>query len=461
MRFFQKHKLEILIFFLAFFVKLITLFLITYREGIGVLSESDALVYIQIAKNILNYRVFSWSQNLPLIPDSFRMPIFPLLLAFIFSLTQKIWLVSIVNNLFSAITCVLVFLVAKKVFNQKIGLLAALVLALEPYMAVYTNFVLIEPIFTLFLVITVYFFVDFLKFNNLKSFYLSIIFLGLFMLTKPFASYSFFIFFSIALIKILTQKIKLFTLKQVSLAGVLLFLILSPWLIRNKLVFNHFSLNSSRDFNLYHWYAPIIYAKENNIPRSDAIHLFYQKTVENFPNTKSEELHNFQFSPYFRKEALKIILSNPLGYAKLHLVGVGYFFLTNGYRSMLMRLFGITEGKIIADPVSVFANQGIEGLISYINSLGAKPIILIIVGFFLVLIINFFFVVNLFFIKKSDSFLSEILLYVLIFYFAFLIGPLASAAYKYPVQPLILLLASAGFFRCFNFWQEKLRKGGI
>lgn len=453
MKFLKEHKLEILIFFVAFFIQLAAFFLMIQQEGVDVFSESDAKIYIQIAKNILNYKVFSWSQEMPLIPDSFRMPLYPLFLAFIFSFTSKIWFVSIIHNILSAATCVLIFLIGKKVFNQKVGLLAAFILALEPHRAVYSNFVLTEPLFTFFLVVTIYFFIDFLKFDNKKSFYVSVVFLGLFILTKPIAQYSWLIFFWIALVKILVQKVQKIEglgLKQIVLAGFLLFLILLPWLIRNEIVFNHFALNSSRNFNLYHWYVPIIYAKQHNIPRSDTIHLFYEKTAKKFPSLREEHLHNFEFSSYFHRKALEIISSDPLGYLKLHLVGSSYFFLTTGYRSKLMRLFGIPGGEMTVDPISLLSNYGLKGIIDYIN-------LIVIFGLFLILIINFFFWINIFFIKKSENWLSELLLYIFIFYFALLIGPLASAASKYPVQPFIILLASLGFFRLRDFIRPKYK----
>ena len=107
-------------------------------------EASDTHNYLLMAKAFLagNFRPDLYSSYLD-------RPLFPLLWSGVMTIAgDNLWVMSIINCLFSATAVVLVYYLAKTIFNRKIyGVVAGLFLAISPIQLFWSHFVLTEPLF--------------------------------------------------------------------------------------------------------------------------------------------------------------------------------------------------------------------------------------------------------------------------------------------------------------------------
>jgi len=209
----------------------------------------DATHYQAIAKNIYNHHEFAHTKGRL---TSMRPPLYPALLSAIYCLTGGIHLnaVRIVQIILSLGLIFMVYLLGKKIFGQKIGLLAALIFALYPSFLFFTHFLLTEVLFTLLLTLFVWFFLLFMETKRTRDIWWAGLFLGLGALTKSML-YLFIIFALIYLFlgvkEPFWKKIKWMSL---FMAGYLV--VIGPWAVRNTLLHKSFVLiETAGGINLY------------------------------------------------------------------------------------------------------------------------------------------------------------------------------------------------------------------
>lgn len=182
----------------------------------------DAGQYDRIAVNLLTGRYAEFDS-----PTAWRMPLYPLFLASVYSVFGHSYtVVRVVQSVMGALLCVVIFHIAKTMFNEKVGLLASCVTALyPPFLGFYlywggSGFLLSENLFMFLLALFV---LALLK----RKFILSGVLLGLLALTRPVIG--------------LFPLVLLFLYKKKAVPALIaFFLILSPWVVRNYLVFKTF-----------------------------------------------------------------------------------------------------------------------------------------------------------------------------------------------------------------------------
>lgn len=155
----------------------------------------------------------------------------------------------------------LVYLLGKKLFNEKIGLWAAVLLALNPYHVWVSRVGLQEALVILLILLAFYYFLKSL--NNKKNLLITFILLGVCFIAK----YTTFILLPIFFIIVLQQKQfkNFFTSKYFWLGIIILLIILSPSIIynlRTQQTFNHldFQLSGLLKQNVPEW--PVHYGRE-------------------------------------------------------------------------------------------------------------------------------------------------------------------------------------------------------
>lgn len=88
------------------------------------------------------------------------------------------YMIIIFQIFMGSVTCVFLYKIARKIFNEKIALFAGLFLAFEYSSILYTNHLLTETMFILFFIIHIYFLQQFLMEKKYKMLIYSAIFLG-------------------------------------------------------------------------------------------------------------------------------------------------------------------------------------------------------------------------------------------------------------------------------------------
>ena len=117
--------------------------------------------------------------------ESFRPPLWPLLLGIIWKLNfSQIIFGKILDLIFSTLSVYLTYLIGKKLFSEKIALLGALIFSFNPIFLMHVGLILTEPLAIFLGLWGIFFFLQFLETEKFWRLFLSGIFLGLSFLSK-------------------------------------------------------------------------------------------------------------------------------------------------------------------------------------------------------------------------------------------------------------------------------------
>lgn len=227
------HKITLIekrVFFLVFGVKVLLLFSFLFFFGEANLIWSDSTNYIDLGRNILKGNGFSTASGLDgsiILPDSRRMPLYPLLIGFFDAyFPHGLVIVSFLQTIAAALTALFMYRIGSLFLSSAYAIAASLIFSLEPLIAVMQILIMPETFFVLFVSIFLWQFLEYLREGDNQAFFGSLVALTLACYTKPIAIWLFvvpasFIFFS-----------RRGFLKAFAFGGILLFL-LSPWMVRN------------------------------------------------------------------------------------------------------------------------------------------------------------------------------------------------------------------------------------
>ncbi|MBI4981625.1 MAG: glycosyltransferase family 39 protein [Candidatus Omnitrophica bacterium] len=213
-------------------------------------ETGDSDEYRTYGENLVNYHIFSFSENNPKVPSTFRTPVYPFFIAVFY------WLfgindmpVFIVQCIISALTCLLVYFIALDLFDKRIAFGSGLICALHPFLSWTATTLMTETLFTFIFTGAVLLFVKAFRYQRALLFFIGGILLGAATLTKP-TSQFFFVYVLVFLLLLNPRKVFLKN-AFVFLLGFVILLI--PWGIRNYRVTGEFIPISSggKGVNLY------------------------------------------------------------------------------------------------------------------------------------------------------------------------------------------------------------------
>jgi 4-amino-4-deoxy-L-arabinose transferase-like glycosyltransferase len=119
-------------------------------------------------------------------PNIYRPPGYPFFLAAIYGrLGHHYAAVTIVQSIVGALTCVLVLLIGERLFTRRVGMIAATLAAVYPFLIVYTGFVLAETLFVFLSTLLLYILVRLQESPSKGLIALGGMVLGLMNLTRP------------------------------------------------------------------------------------------------------------------------------------------------------------------------------------------------------------------------------------------------------------------------------------
>jgi len=198
--------------------------------------RGDAHDYDVIGLNIATGHGFSYT---PDIPTSKRAPLYPFFLSIIYFLFGHThFVVRITQAILGSLTCIILYYVAKEVFDERIAKISSLLLAIYPILIVYCGLLLTETLFTFLLATSILLLIKGIVTTKTKYFIGSSIFLGFGTLTRPVTL----LFPFVILTSLVIAKRKLI-LNWI--AFFLIFLItLLPWIFRNYYLFGMYNICS-------------------------------------------------------------------------------------------------------------------------------------------------------------------------------------------------------------------------
>lgn len=296
----------------------------------------DAVGYHNLAVSLLEHR--QWGNNVPSRIQAIRTPLFPLFTAAVYTVSgNKPWAVLLMQVLLDTGTCILLFFTCRRLFDSRVGFIAALLYAVNPFQILQCSIFSSEILFIFVLLWGFHFFIRALEEERGERhkaaalyFALSGVFTGLSALTRPVSQYILLIFVG-ALIFICRRRLK--TAVKYSLLFVLMFLAaLAPWLLRNYKTHGRFFLSISGPYNLLVLNAaPMVAVERNkhvNRVQEELLAETDEKIVSEGKDPKTLDIVHKAL--YWQRTALTHIKANPFSYFKTYVKGVFYIFVSLG-----------------------------------------------------------------------------------------------------------------------------------
>jgi len=391
---FSTLKICIIIFVIALIPRFSWFFVKGKNLDITIPAGGDAIGYDQLAVNLIKYHQYAFT---PGKPTAYREPVYPYFLAIIYSIfgLSNYTAVRVVQIFISSLTCVIIFLLAKDLFDKKVALLSSFISCFWPHFVYYSTTILRETLFCFLLVLCVYFLNKVYQQKEFKSVNSIIagIMCGLCCLMNSTALL--FVFLSFVVLS-LTKKFR-----QVLVIFVLFVSLYSLWVVRNYIVFNEFVLGSTvGGMTIYG--ASVGDYRIFGTPQEKE---FWEKDEV---MKKAATMDELQANKYFMQEAKKVILSNP-------------------------KEFFIRCIKRFLKLYRIYPHRG-KG---YVHS---EKLMILVSVFSYGILLPFF--VYSFFINLS-SFKKYIFLYLPILIFSFVYTLIwAVIRYRLPLEPYIIIFAS-------------------
>jgi 4-amino-4-deoxy-L-arabinose transferase-like glycosyltransferase len=290
-------KTVLLIVILAFLIRM--LYNIFYI-GIYDIPASDAQEYNRVAQYLLDNGIFCQTR---------KSPLFPFFLAFLYEFFGvNYFAVRIVLSILSSVTCVLIYLIAKKVFNVQVAYIAAFIYAIYWKGFYFCGFLLTETLFTLFLMLFVLYLIKTSREPLLRYFILGGLYFGLGVLARPFIL-PFFLLIPFWALITFKNNLQL-VLKGCGMVIGAMFLVILPWTVRNYVVENKFTLtppNGGQTF-LGSNNPEVLKYFEGGWIHPTRSGLLTQKEISDFV----EKLSIYEADKLCWKKGINFVLKNPL-----------------------------------------------------------------------------------------------------------------------------------------------------
>lgn len=272
----------------------------------------DAAYYSGLAKSIVEGKGFSISGK----PTSFKEPFYSFFLASIYYIFGQNYVsVRIIQAVLGTLTCIIIFLVAKRLFNDKTAIISALISCFYPVFIKTTEYILTENLYTFLLIAAVFFLLRYIQGSGYKNLAFCGAILGIASLTR-----SVIVFFPVFILTLLGRKIiSLRCGSKKYVIGLVIFLFffilpIVPWAIRNWKVHHRFvPISTTLGIGLYTSYVP----NEGKLYGLTA----RDEVVEKSRSIESEA----EQSDFLTMQALKYIKNNPIRVLKLEILKTAYF----------------------------------------------------------------------------------------------------------------------------------------
>jgi|TARA_Y100000031_G_scaffold157149_1_gene216778 4-amino-4-deoxy-L-arabinose transferase-like glycosyltransferase len=447
----KQNKVVVILFLLALLPRLIFMLIAFFTLGDhGFIKGAD--IYLDAGLNLLKHGVFTNSSILPLTPDSFPAPGYPILLGISWLIIPKYIFIVFWQNILYSLFIVLVYKFARLFFNNFVSLGAALLMIFEPFSFFWSNVVMSETPFLLFFMASIYFLALFWKEQKWKFIIYSAILLALASLVRQVTIF----FFPVILISsmvMLWGKISWPKLAKYLFVYLTIFLmVISPWVVRNKLLAGNFTISNQTQFLYFHFVVPEILSLTRGISMVEAEayleDLAVQKAgADNFDQIAWKD----EYILVLKEVSSSAIKDQPFTYLKWHLIRALPVFTNSGWMNILS-FFNVNLEQASSVNLSSLFIQGDWSKLS--STLKDNPFFLI-----RLLGIGFWALINLvalggliFMLLRKNLFKIGLVLLMIIGYFVFVSSWAAMARLRLPFQPFLFIFFIYAIYR---FYENK------
>jgi len=325
----------LLIFLFSFIVRFIYLYF--FSQDIIHIERSlfgDAAQYILIAKNIASGNGFNMLPDSTLLAN--RAPLFPFILAGVFKFFgQGYWPTRIFQVCISSLVPVITYLIGKEIAHERVGRVSAYISIFYPFYVFYSGYVLTETLFVFLSCLSLLYLIRFIKTGSYQDSWLSGIFLGLSALTRPIAL-GFGLFFIMCYFFVSRRR-----LKGVVIILATMFLVVSPWTIRNYIVFEKFVPITTE-------VGRVFYSGNNPMNKTGGC----IRDIDFIEPEETVSMGEVEASNYMFKKGLEFTRDNPWVFFKVSIKKLGrlwrvFPFYTSGFTDIKYKLISMFSYGLI------------------------------------------------------------------------------------------------------------------
>ena len=385
---------------------------------------------------------YSLAQASPYEPNSTMVPGYPLFIAGIYAVFgQSPYAVVIIQAILSLALIAGLMWCGIRQFSKKAGIIAGILLLLNLCLAFYSTQIMTDILFLVFLLPGLWLVLR--LFEGRRPVYSGLgagLLLGLGALTRPIGLYFLaFLFFIKPFGK--PGRSRLFGYGALLLVCIA---VVSPWFIRNRVVFGHFFFSTVQSFNLSHIHAAPIKASIEGKTVYEAEADLERAAFARY-GEPCNEAEGFIFTG---REAVRYILKHPGRYTVLYAAGVAKTLLPLGFAEFLLFYASPEQGiRNLTPPVQKAILKGDVGeALRVIWQERIAPTGWVFVVYVLGLLFNIFIIVLAIkgFVKKSFKVSFNLLAFLTALYFLGVTGPAGQPRHFLPLLPLAALLAAHG-----------------
>ncbi len=453
MEFIRTHKIAICIGVIAFVLRFFLVFGYEVWRGpeafrTAFAPGSDSARYINLGHNLAYEGVYSPSPRPPYAPEETIEPAYPLFLAALFFLKESLLLVALCQIFLAAATTILVYKIAEMYMPRVPSIIAGLLFAAEPVGAYLAGAVFTETLFMSFFISGIYYFLKSLHVDASRSrwgIFFGGLFLGASALTRPEVQFLA-VVFVLFCFWVRRGESKRNTMRALAVFLIGFFLVLAPWLVRNKITYGSWQTSSIGIHKVYLFDLLYFYSHEENVSFKEARAALRDRVVAISPYGNDDP--TFANAPYLQKVAIDYIRERPISFAVFYTVKTLPFFFGDGLRYLSSK-FALADAPIIN--ISGHILEGEFGVLwRALHTEEALPVMLLLVGGFCWFVITVGMVLGIWFAcRQKDPRVrgSLLLLAALILIFAFMSGPVSNPRLRFKAEPLMFILAAFGFFQ--------------
>ena len=443
--------LLVIIFYVAFFSYFFYFDNTHYIAGFPIRDGSDGPVYDVLARNLLDHQLFSSASSPPFEPNTFRTPGYPFFIAGILFLFKSYIFVSFAQIILTALTAVMIYIIAKSMIPRAWAFIAALFYAFEFNTITLSINLLSETLFVFLIILAVYllFFSRFAL--DHKIVFMVGILSGMAILVRPigfFIPVLFLIFYTIVNYAS-GHKI---VLRNSVLLIVGCAIIVLPWMARNEKLTGHFSLTSLGTYDLLFYNITYFLADKNHIPPAQVTQMIKQEIGIESSDNDEDVIYSDRISAV----AFKYLKQYPLQYTLYHLEKEAGVFVQSSFAYFLneapkLKAKFIMSGLVDDNHLNInrLFTRGEYGQV--FTAILAQPLLFL--DRFRWIFTSLLMLVP-FIIKRKDFFWQKLLFLSLILYLPFLGAPIGDVRYRVPAEPFMFILAVWGAWELF-----KIRRG--
>ena len=270
----------------------------------------DGSQYILLAHTLLENGRFSFGPTEP--PDTFRTPGYPFFIALMLFLTGSIIFMPIGQIILTACSVELIFLVGARFFNRGIGLAAAVLFALDPYLSMVMFLSASDTLFVFVLLLSIYVLTVPERLGLSRAFCGGVL-IGMLALVRPIGLY----IFPLIVLWLLWEGRGEWkrALQTMALFLIGMGLVVVPWMARNYAHYGSASISSIGAYNLL-FYNLTDFEHERTGISKNAVQVAMLKQMN---ATSTDPLLSLAFSGREKSVARTYLEAHPFQYAAYHL----------------------------------------------------------------------------------------------------------------------------------------------